>query len=126
MKHKNWFVLPSAMEYYFNPNNPMYAVLPPVLSGCTDEISNMEFVYPREWNKLFIPTDLDGTPGQLIFELVHRQKQAIVYWQIDDKFMGTSKGIHQLALNPDSGWHLLTITDNLGNQFSKRFQIVND
>lgn len=124
MTHKNWFVLPPAMEYYFQPKNPMYAFLPPVLMGCTDEIPAMEFVYPREWNNLFIPTDLDGTPGQLVFELVHRQRGATVFWNLNDKFLGSTTGIHQFALNPESGWHLLNVTDDKGNQITRRFYIA--
>ncbi|QGY48042.1 penicillin-binding protein 1C [Maribellus comscasis] len=126
MQHKNWFVLPPAMEYYYKPRNPMYATLPPSKPGCEDGIENMEFVYPREWNNLFIPTDLDGTPGQLIFELVHRQRNAKVFWQLDEKFLGTTSGIHQFAVRPESGWHILNVTDQLGNSLSRRFFVVNE
>ena len=123
MTHKNWFVLPPAMEYYYKLRNPMYATLPPLLPGCTDEMENMEFVYPREWNNLFIPTDLDGTPGQLIFELVHRQPGAKVFWQIDNQFLGETTGIHQMAVSPDAGWHTLNVTDQQGNRLVRRFFI---
>ncbi|MEZ5106933.1 MAG: penicillin-binding protein 1C [Draconibacterium sp.] len=126
MQHKNWFVLPPAMEYYYKPRNPMYATLPPLKSGCADEVENMEFVYPREWNNVFIPTDLDGTPGQLIFELVHRQRNAKVYWQLDEKFLGTTSGIHQFAVRPESGWHVINVTDQLGNSMTRRFLVVNE
>ncbi len=125
MKHKNWFVLPPAMEYYFKPRNPMYATLPPLKPGCADEVENMEFVYPREWSNLFIPTDLDGTSGQLIFELVHRQRNTKVYWQLDEQFLGATSGIHQFAIHPESGWHTLNVTDQLGNSLTKRFFVVN-
>ena len=124
MIHKNWFVLSPAMEYYYKPRNPLYSLLPPMLQGCTDEIQHMEFVYPREWNNLFIPTDLDGTPGQLIFELVHRERKAIIYWHLDEKFMGTTSGIHQLAVRPEKGWHVLNVTDQSGNSRTRRFFIA--
>ena len=124
MNHKNWFVLPPAMEYYYKPKNSGYSSLPPLLQGCFEDIENMEFIYPREWNNLFIPTDLDGTPGQLIFELVHRQKRATVFWHLDEQFLGTTTNVHQLALNPEKGWHVINITDNFGNQLIRRFFIV--
>ncbi len=124
MQHKNWFVLPPAMEYYFKPRNPLYATLPPLKPGCADEVENMEFVYPREWNNLFIPTDLDGTPGELVFELVHRQRNTKVFWQLDEKFLGTTSGIHQMAVQPESGWHILNVTDEQGNSLSRRFYIA--
>ena len=124
MKHKNWFVLPPAMEYYFKQKNPTYSYLPPLQPGCSDDVENMEFIYPREWDNLFVPTDLDGTPGKLIFELVHRQKGGSVYWNLDDEFLGVTNNIHQMALNPEQGWHLINVTDNLGNQLTRRFFIA--
>ncbi|SHE32193.1 penicillin-binding protein 1C [Mariniphaga anaerophila] len=124
MTHKNWFVLPPAMEYYFKPRNPGYATLPPLLQGCNDHLATMEFVYPREWNNLFIPTDLDGTPGQLIFELVHRQQKATVFWQIDNEYIGKTTGIHQMAFHPKPGWHILNVTDLHGNNLVRRFFIA--
>lgn len=125
MKHKNWFVLPPAMEFYFKRNNVFYSTLPPLLPGCKEIYQQMEFIYPREWNKLFIPVDLDGTPGKLIFELAHRQNKATVYWYIDEGFAGKTKGIHQLELKPDPGWHTIAVTDDLGNYLSKKFMVVN-
>ena len=121
MIHKNWFVLSPAMEFYYQPRNPLYSRLPPMQPGCADEMQNMEFIYPREWNNLFVPTDLDGTPGQLIFDLVHRDRNATVYWNLDEKFLGTTSGIHQMAVRPESGWHVLNVTDHLGNSRIRRF-----
>ncbi len=109
---------------YYKPRNPLYALLPPLLPGCTDEIPTMEFVYPREWNNLFVPTDLDGTPGQLIFELVHRETKTTVYWNLDEKFIGTTSGIHQIAVRPEKGWHVLNVTDQSGNSRTRRFFIA--
>jgi len=126
MIHKNWFVLSPAMEYYFKQRNPSYSVLPPLLPGCANDIANMEFIYPRQWNNVFIPTYLDGMPGQIVFELVHRQKNATVFWHLDEKYLGTTNGIHQFALNPKKGWHTINVTDNLGNQISKQFQVVSE
>ncbi len=126
MKHKNWFILPPAMEYYYKQKNPSYLLMPPLLPGCSNNIENMEFIYPRQWNNVFIPTYLDGMPGQIIFDLVHRQKKATVFWHLDEKYLGTTNGIHQFALQPEKGWHIINVTDNLGNQLSKRFQVVNE
>jgi penicillin-binding protein 1C len=112
------------MEYYYRPRNPLYAILPTMMPGCSDEIESMEFVYPREWNNLFIPTDLDGTPGQLILDLVHRDRNATVFWHLDEKFLGATSGIHQMAVRPEMGWHILNVTDHLGNSRIRRFFIA--
>jgi penicillin-binding protein 1C len=94
------------------------------LPGCADEMENMEFIYPREWNNLFLPTDLDGTPGQLIFELVHRQRRAKVFWQIDNQYLGETTGIHQMAVHPEPGWHTLNVTDQQGNRLVRQLFVA--
>ena len=126
MKHKNYFVLSPAMEYYFKRNHPFYQTLPPLLPSCSETNETMEFIYPREWNKLFLPIDLDGTPGEIIFDLAHRQNEVTIFWYLDDEFIGTTNVIHQMALRPKLGWHNLTLTDSKGNVLSRRFQVVND
>lgn len=125
MQHKNWFVLPPAMEYYYKRQNVLYATLPPLMPGCSETEQQLEFIYPREWNRLFIPVDLDGTPGKIIFDLAHRAGKVTVYWYLDNQFLGTTKNAHQLELRPDEGWHNITVTDNLGNSLTKRFKVVN-
>jgi penicillin-binding protein 1C len=125
MQHRNFFVLPPAIEYYYKRNNALYSTLPPLLSGCMEMEQQMEFIYPREWNKLFIPVDLDGTPGKLIFDLAHRQNSVGVYWYLDEKFLGKTNGIHQLEIRPEAGWHKITVNDNLGNSIGKNFMVVN-
>ncbi len=124
MQHVNKFVLPPAMEYYYKRNNALYATLPPLLPGCSETQQQMEFIYPREWNKLFIPVDLDGTQGKLIFELAHRQNNTTVFWYLDDDFIAKTNGIHQQEIRSKPGWHKITVTDNLGNSISKKFFIV--
>lgn len=125
MQHRNWFVLPPAMEYYYRQNNVLYSTLPPLLPGCLETHQQMEFIYPREWNKLFIPVDLDGTPGELIFDLAHRQNNVSVFWYLDEVFLGKTAGIHQLQIRPEKGWHKITVTDSFGNSLGKRFLVVN-
>ncbi len=124
MQHKTWFVLPPVMEYYFRQKNPLYAQLPPLKPGCEEVSVPMEFVYPREWNRLFLPTDIDGTPGKIIFELVHRQKEATVFWHLDNQYLGSTNGFHQFAIDAGEGSHTLSVIDNNGNRLTKIFRIV--
>ena len=125
MVHKNWFVLPPAMEYYYKQQNVLYATLPPLLSGCTENQQQLDFIYPREWNRVFIPVELDGTKGKLIVELAHRLNNVDVYWYLDNDFLGVTKNIHQFELRPEPGWHTITVSDNRGNILTKRFFVVN-
>jgi penicillin-binding protein 1C len=121
---QSWFVLPPAMEFYYKRKHPDYVILPPVKSGCLVPEIVMEFIYPREMDRIFIPRQLDNSPGEVIFELAHRNPQSDVYWYLDDQYVGKTTYFHQLNLRPSQGWHLLSVVDQEGNQLQKRLMVV--
>lgn len=125
MKHQAWFVLPPAMEWYYKQRNPFYRSLPPFMSGCSDEVQTvMEMIYPRENNQVFVPVQLDGTPGQVILEAAHASSEAIVYWHLDEQYLGQTSGLHQMPVHPQPGVHRVTLIDDQGNVFRLRLQVA--
>lgn len=127
MQAVSWFVLPPALEYYYRRIHPEYKPLPPPLPGCAPEEAVMELIYPREMERLFIPRQLDGTPGEVIFEVAHRYgHNTTLYWYIDRDYAGSTSSIHQMGLHPSPGWHTVTITDKEGNLLEKRFFVVKE
>jgi penicillin-binding protein 1C len=125
MQHVPWFVLPPSMEYYYKTKNPGYKMLPPFKEGCYTASGNaMEFIYPREETQLFIPVELDGRPGKVVFEIAHRRSGSTVYWHLDDQYMGMTTDIHQFAMNPAEGKHTITCVDENGETVSMKFEIV--
>ena len=59
--HKSWFVLPPLMEYYYQNKNPLYKTLPPFRNDCMAEgQKSMDFIYPAEALKVFLPKDFDN------------------------------------------------------------------
>lgn len=126
MQHVAWFVLPPAMEYYYKTKNPSYKTLPPFREDCGGVTTNaMEFVYPRQETQLYIPTELDGRPGKVIFEIAHRKNGVTVYWHLDEQYMGKTVDFHQFAMNPDPGFHTITCVDENGESISMKVEIVN-
>lgn len=124
MQQESRFVLPPVMEYYYKQKHPGYAFLPEIKPGCNIRETVMELIYPREMDRIFVPRQLDNSPGEAVFELAHRQPKTEVFWYIDQKFIGKTTVFHQLSLHPDSGWHLLTVVDQNGNQLQKKFLVV--
>jgi penicillin-binding protein 1C len=122
----NWFVLPPIQEYYFGPKNLSYKSLPPFRADCesTTAVVAMDLIYPKPNAKIFIPRDLDGTPGSSVFELAHRNTAAKVYWHLDGEFIGETRKNHQIALNPDEGSHTLTIVDDTGEALERHFIVI--
>ncbi len=127
MRHEKWFTLPPSMEWYYKQHNTEYKSQPPYKEGCRarNEASPMEFIYPKEDSKLFIPIDLDGKKSEIIFEIAHQDKNAILYWHLDKDYLGSTTRYHQKGINAEIGKHIMTVTDNNGNAISKRFEIVN-
>jgi penicillin-binding protein 1C len=124
--NKPWFILPPAMEYYYKQRNPAYQTLPPYKPGCNDdrEVSAMEFIYPPPDAKIFIPRGFTGELTEMLPEIAHRRRGAIVYWHLDNNYLGMTQGIHQISLRAPEGDHVLTVTDDEGFTVSRRFRIV--
>lgn len=125
MKHRSWFVLPPAMEWYFKSKNSTYKELPPLRSDCeTTGLNGMEIIYPKLFSKIYVPVEIDGTIGKTIFQVAHRKRNTVIYWHLDGVFIGTTQSNHQMGLTPDEGIHILTLIDEEGESLVQQFEIV--
>ncbi|MEM6764217.1 MAG: penicillin-binding protein 1C [Bacteroidota bacterium] len=122
-----WFILPPAWEKYYKRRHPDYLLLPAWTPGCKSEVGDlqmMQWMYPRINSSIYIPVELDGKLGKVVFELAHRQDERTVFWHLDEAFVGQTTGIHKLSLQPNPGDHTLTVVDDLGNSLSREFTIL--
>lgn len=125
MHHVSWFVLPPSIEWYYKSKNPTYKELPPLRSDCeTTGFNSMEIIYPKQFSKIYVPVELDGTLGKTIFQVAHRKANTIIYWHLDGAFIGSSQNIHQMGLSPEEGVHTLTLVDEDGESIVQQFEIV--
>lgn len=125
MKHESWFVLPPAMEWYYKSKNPSYRELPPYRSDCESQGANaMEIIYPKQYSKIYVPVEIDGSMGKTVFEVAHRKANTIIYWHLDGNYIGSTQNIHQMGLAPDEGMHILTLVDADGESITEQFEIV--
>ena len=123
---ESWFVLTPAMEYFFKQKNPGYRVLPPFAPGCNPDktIPVMEFIYPTQGVKIFIPRDQEGRLTRIIPEVAHRNPAVKIFWHLDDSYISTSRYIHQIEIVAGPGNHTLTAVDEDGNTVKCGFTIV--
>jgi penicillin-binding protein 1C len=121
-----WFVLPPIQEYFFKQKNLSHQPLPPFRKDClsTSGMVMMDLIYPKPDSKIFIPRELNGTPGRAVFELAHRNASVKVYWHLDGQFIGETNKTHQLILNPGEGKHILTVVDDAGEAIERRFEVI--
>lgn len=126
MQHVSWFVLPPAQEWYYMKQHPDYRSMPGWMPGCGARAGegNIELLYPRNLQGLYVPVEHDGRRGRIVFEAAVRDKDRTLYWHLDDQYIGETRLIHQLGLAPEPGEHILTIVDSEGNQFTGRMTVL--
>ena len=73
-----------------------------------------------ENSRIFIPREIDGTKGKTIIEAAHRNPLVKVFWHLDEKYIGETTEIHQMALNPAPGKHVLRLVDEQGESVKRR------
>ncbi len=121
----NWFVLPPVQEYYFRSKNISYRPLPPTRSDCVPNTQvAMDLVYPKQGAEIFIPRELDGSPGRTLFQAAHRSSKSTVYWHLDGDYIGSTKNTHHLSLTAEIGKHTLTLVDDEGQILTQSFRIL--
>ena len=125
MVHKSWFILPPAIESFYCLRNTSYMPLPPYMPGCEDESASvMEFIYPKDSRVVYIPKEMDGKRGEVIFEVAHRQADVTLYWHLDDTYLGETKRFHQKGVSASEGEHTITVVDEAGNRMQKKFKAI--
>jgi penicillin-binding protein 1C len=124
IKTKPWFVLPPLQAYYFKTKNPFYKMVPPFRTDCiASSRITMEFIYPNQQSTIFLPKDFDGNTNDLILKVAHSKPELELYWYIDNQFVGSTKDIHDMAILPASGEHVITVVDALGNELKHHITI---
>jgi penicillin-binding protein 1C len=125
IKNKSWFVLPPIMAYYYKTKNPFYKPLPKFKSDCLgDNTVTMEFIYPEENNSIFLPKDFDEKPNDLILKIAHSKPDATLFWYLNETFIGSTKDIHEFAIIPKEGKHIITVVDEFGNEAKRSITIT--
>ena len=126
IKTENWFVLPPVQEYYYREKAISYKSLPPIHPACHEAASAMEMIYPKSQARIFIPRNLSGDKGQVLFQAAHNQSSMRIFWHLDGTYVGSTQGLHQLALQPEKGKHVLTLVDEQGTALVRTFEVVSE
>jgi len=124
---KSWFILPPMQEWFYKKRHPEYKTVPPLLPGSTmnqEIVKPMEFIYPNSSGVIHLSKQLDGSVGAIVLELAHRQQDAVVYWHLDDTYLGATQYFHQMSVTPKTGKHTITVVDEWGNTLSRNVTII--
>lgn len=126
MNDSSWFILPPVEAYYYASHHAEYRPIPPLKKECSEEdpFPSMQFIYPGPESSIYIPYELDGNRGKLLLEVAHQSKNNIIYWHIDDQYLGSTKAIHQFAIDPIPGEHVITLIDSKGEKLVRRIKFL--
>jgi penicillin-binding protein 1C len=127
METRSWFALPAAQEWFYARQHPDYRPLPPLREDCraaSEAASPLALLTPAPGAAVYVPIELDGKRGRVVFEASHRDAAAELYWHLDDAFVGTTVAPHQMALAPAPGAHRLTVVDADGNRVERAFTVL--
>jgi penicillin-binding protein 1C len=122
VKETTWFVLPPAEEWYFRRWNLDYKPLPPA-DGSIAESLPLALFNPGEGSQVYVPQELDGSEGRVVFSAAHRENAARIYWHLDGVYLGESSVFHEMEARPGPGFHTLTLVDEAGNTIVRRFEV---
>lgn len=119
---ENWFVLPPSIEIFYTSNHRQYKTLPPFLNK-THKTSDFEIIFPENNCLIEIPIELSEKKGAFTAKVAHKNKDVILYWDVDGVYLGKTKTFHQFDITIPQGQHVLTVTDDGGNSKKVSFYI---
>jgi len=121
---KSWFVLPPILEYYYEEKNPFYKKLPDFKESCVKTSQEaIAFIYPKDQSKIYLPKNFNGERNDVILKVTHTNKEATLFWYLDNRYMGKTTQFHELAIQPRVGKYLVTVVDESGTELKKSIEI---
>lgn len=125
LKQDTFFILPPLAKKYFNHPGKGRSI-PGLYSNCMKaDLKNISLIYPTRQARIIIPRQFSGEAGELLFEAASTDPSGILYWHLDNEYIGSTTGIHQIPCLPDHGQHKLSITNQYGQTVDAEFEILN-
>lgn len=124
---KSWFVLPPVMEWYYKSQHIEYRPLPPFREDCASTQSGtMDFIYPKSNSKIYLTKNFNSVIQPVVLKVAHPNREMQLFWYVDNVYKGTTKTFHELPISPASGFHYITVVDEMGNEIKRKIEIVRE
>lgn len=128
MQSRDWFVLPPDQAEYYQQNHADYQPLPPWRADCQSSGNGQQeavsIVYPQDNTQIYLPRELDGKLGQTVFRAAPQRADTLLYWHLDNQFIGVTQTFHEQAAQPAAGKHHLAVVDEMGNRAERAFEVL--
>lgn len=127
MINKKWFVLPPVWEWYYKSLHIDYQPLPPFRPDCIGEAQvQMDFIYPRATSKIYLTKNFNGVMQPVVFKVAHSNREAKLYWYVDNRYLGTTQTFHEMQITAQTGVHRVTVVDEKGNEIKRKVELIRD
>jgi penicillin-binding protein 1C len=124
---KRWFVLPPVMEWYYKSLHIDYRPLPPFREDCMqNQQASMDFIYPKMNSKIYLARDFNSKVQPVILKVAHSNKEAKLYWYVDNVYKGMTQTFHEKQIEAETGIHYITVEDEYGNDIRRKVEIIKD
>lgn len=123
---KSWFVLPPVMEWYYKSQHIEYLPLPPFRDDCAGTQAVMDFIYPKNNGKIYLTKNFNSQIQPVILKVAHSRRDTELFWYVDNEFKGATKTFHEMPISPETGIHYITVTDESGNEISRKIEIIKE
>jgi len=124
-KPVSFILYPPDVVQYLRERGQLISEIPPHQEDCPafENGSPLQIIYPEPKSKLWLPRDIDGKLQKITIRLAHRQKSAIIYWYLDNVYLGSTTEIHARAIEIKEGWHSLEVVDEQGHRDKREFHV---
>lgn len=124
--HEKYFtVYPPEVVKYLKKRGILCESIPKHLESCSRDLNNnpIAIIYPTEDSKLYIPKEIDGTRQKVTFQAATSNNNTVIYWYLDNIYLGITEDEHEMSLSPNRGDHKLYLVDSEGNDASINFSV---
>lgn len=66
----------------------------------------------------------DEKVQEIAIQLAHLDENEQVFWYLDEEYITSTKGIHELSLPLQKVKYLLSVVDTIGNSLSQQLEVV--
>jgi penicillin-binding protein 1C len=124
-------VLPPAEEWHYRRWNLDYRPLPPLAPAPGSAVpapvageATLALFNPQPGARIYVPRELDGGEGRIVFAAAHRNSAGRIHWHLDGAYLGSTSVFHEMEARPGPGPHTLILVDEAGNTLSRRFEAL--
>ena len=100
------------MQYTVRP------IIPPV--RCPAGENPIHFVRPQAVLNWLYPGMTLGLPEGAL-EAAHQRRAAGSTEYLNNSYLGSTNGRHEMLITPETGWHSLYVVDEVGNELAVTF-----